>query len=202
MVDIKYLPKNVKVGGMIFEELAFEYFEKKYHVSKKDILALADVKKKLAETNKDIENTIPTSILRTSKLSSLEAIVKFLRENRNMSYKNIGAALFRQHKTLAVTYNVAKLKNSAPFSKTVEEDNIRIPFAAFDTGLSILESICVYLKSRNNSYIDVARIIGKDQRTVWTVCHRAKKKLEKKNSDNNSKNDMKNTTKNNIQNDE
>jgi hypothetical protein len=181
MTNHKSIPNDEKVGGTLFEELAFKHLAKKYDISKEDILALAANKKNLNES-------IPVSIIRTLELSSLEAIVKFLRENRNKSYKIIGTLLNRNHKTLAVTYAVAIRKKPELFSKEREDDSNRIPFTAFNNDLSILESICTYLKSIDYSYADIARMINKDQRTVWTVCHRAKIKSQKK-SDLQSKHD-------------
>jgi hypothetical protein len=165
--------RGKKVGGQLFEELFFEFIEKKYGISKKDLL-------KTLEDKKDITDSIPVSILRTDKLSSLEAIVKFLRENRKFSYNIIGKLLQRNPKTLAVTYSVAHQKMSKPFSTDVDSDTERIPFDAFSKDLSILESICAYLKSKNNSYAIIARMLNKDQRTVWTVCKRAEKKSGQK----------------------
>jgi predicted small secreted protein len=172
MIDRKTLPKDEKVGGPIFEELAFEYFTKKYNISKEDLL-------KLLEEKQNANSTIPISILKTSKLSSLEAIVKFLRENRNLSYNIIGGYLKRNPRTLAVTYAVAHRKMPEKFSTDIDTDTKRIPFTSFSKDLSVLECICAYLKSQNHSYADIARMIGKDQRTVWTVCKRAENKSGK-----------------------
>jgi len=165
-----FLPKKADIEESAVEELVFEYFEKKYSLSKKDLL-------KILKDRRDVDNSIPLSILRTFKLSSLESIVKFLRENRELSYVVIGKLLSRNPKTLAVTYAVARRKMSEPFDDSTNEDIIRIPFIAFTRKLSILECICVYLKSQNHSYAEISRMINKDQRTIWTVCHRAESKL-------------------------
>ncbi|MGV8171365.1 MAG: hypothetical protein ACP5OA_01595 [Candidatus Woesearchaeota archaeon] len=169
MVDHKRTPNNVKVGGSLFEELAFGYLEKKYNISKKELLSI--IEKKQSK-----EDTIPVSILRSSKLSSLESIVKFLRENRKVSYHNIGKFLDRNPKTLAVSYRIACQKMPEAFDNSVDDDKERIPFTAFTKELSILECICVYLKSSGNSYAQISRMINKDQRTVWTICKRAERK--------------------------
>jgi len=176
MVDYKYTPKKVEVGGPLFEELAFDYLEKKYNISKEELLKVAEDKR---SKNSNLLNTMPLSILRSPKLSSLESIVKFLRENRRLSYDSIGKLLDRNPKTLAVTYAVAHKKMHESFSKEFDEDVERIPFKVFSKRLSILECICVYLKSQNNSYAKISRMINKNQRTVWTVCHRAEFKLKK-----------------------
>ena len=122
------------------------------------------------------EKNFPISILKT-ELSGLEAIVKFLKENRKNSYKEIATLLKRNPKTLAVSYNVAKTKKPEKFSKYICANKTKIPFSVFSEELSILEAICAYLKSENMSYSEIARLINKDPRTVWTVCKRAEKKM-------------------------
>jgi DNA-binding CsgD family transcriptional regulator len=146
---------------------------------------------------KSISNDFPISILKT-QLSSLEAIVKFLRENRKYSYKEIAILLRRNPKTLAVSYGMAKTKRPEKFSKYICASKSRIPLSVFNERLSILEAIITYLRSRDMSYSEIARFINKDPRTVWTVCRRAEKRtgekiknniLEKDSNSNNSKND-------------
>lgn len=168
--------KKEKVGGQIFEELFFKYLQQTYDISKEDL-------SKIVLDKKNINDSFPVEILCSSSLSSLESIVKFLRENRDLSYNIIGELLDRNPKTLAVTYAVARRKMPKRFSANVESDVVRIPFTAFLRRLSILECICYYLKNSDprNSYAAIARILNKDQRTVWTVCKRAEKKLEQKN---------------------
>ena len=213
MVDRKIPLNNEQVGDQLFEELAFEHLAKKYSISKKDlILLLEKLAKKKNITSEDVPSNssdvlssdvsysnilLPLEILRTNELSSLESIVKFLRENHSLSYKEIGILLHRNPKTLAVTYAASRRKKSekffsntltvSPLSKSRSSSSATdsIPITIFDDTLSVLESVCFYLKSQtssDNSYAKIARMIGKDQRTVWTVCHRAKIKLEQRRS--------------------
>jgi hypothetical protein len=177
MIDKVPKENRKNVGGHLFEELFFEFIEKKYNISQKEFLTIIEEKQ-------NINNSLPISILNTVKLSSLEAIVKFLRENRGLSYIDVGKLLNRNSKTLAVTYAVAHRKMPELFSKDTDNDTKRIPFTAFSKSLSILECICSYLKNSNpeNSYADIARMLNKDQRTIWTVCKRAERKSSEKNS--------------------
>jgi DNA-binding CsgD family transcriptional regulator len=119
----------------------------------------------------------PVSILKT-ELSSLEAIVKYLRENKKLSYKEIAKLLKRDPKTLAVSCAVAERKKSEKFSKYICADKKKIPFSIFDEKLSILESICSYLRSQGLSFSEISRLIAKDPRTIWTVCKRAEQKMK------------------------
>lgn len=123
------------------------------------------------------ENSFPTSILRSEQLSSLEAIVKYLRENKKLQYKKIGELLQRNHKTLAVTYKNAIKKQPAPFASSVEREQERIEFFAFNNKLSVLEAITLFLKKQDKNFSEISRLLGKDPRTIWTVHDRAMKKL-------------------------
>ncbi len=58
---------------------------------------------------------------------------------------------------------------------------MNIPSFIFkDRELAALESIVVYLKdSQGMSYAQIARLLNRDDRTIWTTYQRAKKKLAK-----------------------
>ena len=78
-----------------------------------------------------------------------------------------------------MSYRVARTKKKEPFSKEVELGSEMIEFSAFKSGLSVLESTCTYLASYGKSFSQIARLLNKDQRTIWTVCKRAERKLAK-----------------------
>ena len=65
--------------------------------------------------------------------------------------------------------------------KVVLPKNIFLPPSIFqDRSLSVLESITEYLKdSKNFSYHEIAEIMNRDDRTIWTCYNRAKKKRSK-----------------------
>jgi DNA-directed RNA polymerase specialized sigma24 family protein len=65
----------------------------------------------------------------------------------------------------------------SPYSSDIDETKERIEYSAFSNKLSVLESICHYLRIRNMTYSQIATLISKNPRTVWTVCKRAEKKL-------------------------
>lgn len=126
---------------------------------------------------------LPVSIIKNDVLSPLESIVKYLRENKDLTYRQIGKLLSRDPKTLAVTYSVAqkkapeKLKTDAD---TTDASTIYIDFSIFgaqNKELSILEGVCYHLKNSGMNYSQISRILGKNQKTIWTVCKRAEKKL-------------------------
>ena len=53
-----------------------------------------------------------------------------------------------------------------------------IPVSCFTPSLTILESVVVYLKERwLLNYHQIALLLKRDDRTIWTVYQRAKKKI-------------------------
>ncbi len=163
--------KGVENNSNNFEESAFNFIAQKYAISKEEII-------KLAEKKNELIQTIPIKILSTKELSSLEAIVKYLRENHNLTYKEIGALVNRNPNALTATYTMAKKKMPQIFLAEFENDTQKIPLDAFKKELSILESIGAYLHSIGHTYADISRLLNLDPRTVWTVCNRANKKLK------------------------
>ena len=60
------------------------------------------------------------------------------------------------------------------------EEDILIPIKIFSNRkLSVLENLTIYVMNRfNMKYHDIALLLGKDDRTIWTVVNRARKKLQ------------------------
>ena len=63
-------------------------------------------------------------------------------------------------------------------AKAREDKVILIPLSVFlDRSVSVLEAISEYLKdSKNLSYHDIAVLLNRNDRTIWTCYNRAKKK--------------------------
>ena len=64
----------------------------------------------------------------------------------------------------------------------VKKDEISIPISAFkNRKLGMLESCVVYLKDKCKlSYHEIAVLLNRDDRTIWTSYNKAKKKGGKK----------------------
>ena len=126
------------------------------------------------------EIKVPISVFKNEFLGSLENIVKYLRENLLLSFKQIGALTNRNEIALAVTYRNAKKKLPAKF--VVEEISpYSIPVSILqDRKLSVLENIAAYLKDTFGlTYHSIAVLLNRDDRTIWTVYKREKKKSKK-----------------------
>ena len=123
------------------------------------------------------EIKVPISVFKNDYLSSLENIVKYLRENLLLSFKQIAALTNRNEIALAVTYRNAKRKLAEKFVVT-EISPYSIPVAILqDRNISVLENVAAYLKDTFGlTYHKIAVLLNRDDRTIWTVYQRAKKK--------------------------
>lgn len=139
----------------------------KYKLSKEEIFKLS--------TEEEIN--IPVSIF-NKKLSSLEAIVKYLKENLKLRYNKIADLLNRDDRTIWTTYqnSISKFKGKLDVSSQTF-----LPISIFiDRKFSVLESVVVYLKDKLGlKFSEIAIMLARDQRTIWTVYSRARKKYEK-----------------------
>ena len=122
------------------------------------------------------EIKIPLSVFKNDYLSSLETIVKYLRENLLLSFKQIASLTNRNPIALAVTYRNAKKKMEAKFAEEISPYSIPVSILQ-DRNLSVLENVVSYLKDTFGlTYHKVAVLLNRNDRTIWTVYQRAKKK--------------------------
>ena len=123
------------------------------------------------------EVKVPISVFMNGKLGSLETIVKYLRENLLLSFKQIASLTNRNEIALAVTYRNARKKLEARFV-VGEISPYSIPVSILkDRNLSVLENIASYLKDTFGlAYHKIAILLSRDDRTIWTVYQRAIKK--------------------------
>lgn len=154
--------------------LATLSYLKKQGLSSEEIFELVN---KLLKVEVKEEIKVPISVFNNDKLGSLETIVKYLRENLLLSFKQIASLTNRNNVALAVSYRNAKKKLEAKF--VVEEISpYSLPVTILqDRKLSVLENIVSYLKDTFGlAYHKIALLLNRDDRTIWTVYQRAKKK--------------------------
>jgi len=127
-------------------------------------------------SEKDI--LVPASIF-TVELSALETISRYLHENLGMSFKKIASLMNRSEKTIWQAYRSSKIKHIDRLE--LKDTRYIIPISVFaDRKLSNLETIVYYLKKTYDlKFSEIAVLLFRDQRTIWTVYSRAKKKLIK-----------------------
>jgi hypothetical protein len=86
----------------------------------------------------------------------------------------VAAYLNRNLKTTWVTYNKIREKKEL----VLKYSDIQVPLGIFkDRRLSILEALVKFLRDLNLKYSEIARLLSKDQRTIWTVNSRVQRKL-------------------------
>ncbi len=122
---------------------------------------------------------IPSAILRDGELGIMESVVKYLKEEFNLTYHQIAVLLKRDDRVIWATYNNSlkkrkeKLQASGP--------NVWLPLSIFsDCGKGPLEAISVYLKdSASMSFKRIGDLLNRDNRVIWTVYNKRKHQREK-----------------------
>jgi len=167
--------------------------KKKYNLSESDLLVLNDkLKEKYnigieelleisekREYEDELEVQIPVNIF-NQQISPAEALCKYLKENLGLNFRNIARLINRDERTVWINYrnSVKKKKEKIRVEKKAVEKEISISVKIFsDRRLSILESVVNYLKEKEFRNSEISEMLGKDQRNIYTLYSRAKKKF-------------------------
>ena len=135
-------------------------------IDKKELMKLIKIK---------VELNIPSTIF-TNKLGTLETISKYMKENLGMSYHEIADKLERDERTIWTAYHKAIQKQHQMIE--AKETRVFLPVSIFENReLTILESIIVYLRKKEMKYSEIAKLLDRDQRNIWTIYSKAIKKL-------------------------
>ncbi len=138
-----------------------------------DLKRLHDVSEQEILGRKEV--SIPFGVFDNDALSSLEAIVKYLKEELKLRFSRIAKLLNRSNKTIWATYHNAAKKMPSAFGPVSR--NIMIPVSAIaNRSYSTLESVVGFIKDLDYSNHEVALMLHLDDRTIWTVYDRVKKK--------------------------
>ena len=155
----EYNVSTVDLINILREELTAKEVEK--------IIVTPELIKRLRD-----KKLVPVSVF-NKKLSALETIIKFLKENLGISIKEIASLTNRSPKTIWQACNSSKKKHEKPFS--IEISDYYIPISILKgRKFSVLESIVVYLKDLGLTYHEIAVLLHRDDRTIWTVYNRSK----------------------------
>ncbi|MBS1266157.1 MAG: hypothetical protein MAG795_00122 [Candidatus Woesearchaeota archaeon] len=133
-----------------------------------------------------VEILIPSSIFLQRRLSFLESIVVYLKEIHKLTYAEIARQLNRDQRNIWTLYNrAAKKLGDDIFSPPADASLVQIPISVLrDRSLSILETVVFYLRvdvGLKNS--EIAELLNRSSKTIWTVYDRAKKKKMKEDND-------------------
>ena len=112
-----------------------------------------------------VKTNIPVSIF-TEKLSVFESIVKYFREEKNLTNKEISKILKRDPVPIGVIYSHAKTK--FPLRLNVDPSET-IDSQIFDSDKSVFATIILYLKGKNYSFRQIAAILKRSYNTVYTT---------------------------------
>jgi hypothetical protein len=119
---------------------------------------------------------IPTSVF-SKDLGILETVVKYLHENERLGLRDISHILKRTQNNIAVSYRNSTLKQPKPYQRLISP--ISIPITIFSSRYTCFESICLYMKDTLClSFHGIGKLLDRNERTVWTIYKRAKKKVK------------------------
>ncbi len=117
---------------------------------------------------------VPVSIFNQG-LSGLEALAFYLKEHKGLRFCDIATMLNRDDRTIWDSYTEGK-KKATTFSPSSE--SLFIPISIFqDRSFGVLEAISKHLKEQHTlKFSQIAQLLGKNDRTIWTAYNRAIKK--------------------------
>jgi hypothetical protein len=123
-------------------------------------------------TNVTSEITVPISVLKNN--SSMQSIVHYLK-TKNYTFKKISEILNRDQRTIWSIYHKGK-----PLHDSNVTTDYLIPITIFQNRrLSVLENIVFYLKLEYTlEFTEIATLLGKNYRTIWTIYQRINAKNE------------------------
>ena len=155
---------------------------------RKELLEFLKLKNKFQDLDEEIKNIgirnltrilqeeiqIPISIF-NERLSVLETICKYLKENLNFSNKKI--SLFLNKSSKSVWQAISNARKKYPDALVAIPTQQTIPILIFRERKSVLESITIFLKEDLNlTYHEIALLLKRDDRTIWTVYNRRVRK--------------------------
>jgi hypothetical protein len=127
--------------------------------------------------------SVPLYLLGDRSLTVLEALIEYLKEHVKLNYRQIGVVLKRDERNIRDIYLHAKEKRlKSKFRAAVPEKVIHVPVSIFaDRKVSALEALVAHLHVRLGfSYHEIAVMLNRDDRTVWTCYHRFKQKTRRR----------------------
>lgn len=121
---------------------------------------------------------IPVSVIADRGLSILESLVEYLKDELRYNYHEIGELTNRDERTIWTVYNRARKKRETKPKLQLKISAVKVPLSVlFDRKLSSFETVVEYLKEQLKfSYHEIGELTNRNERTIWTLYSRAKKK--------------------------
>lgn len=142
-----------------------DFIKEELHLSDQEITKIVESKKEILA---------PVSIFR-NKLSTLEILVKFLKETKQLTFSEISRLLNRDERTIWHAYHRTVKKG---IKIIIVDSDLTIPVSLFASReYSPLETLVAYLKdSHQLKFNEIAALLDCSPKTVWTVYNRKQKK--------------------------
>jgi predicted DNA-binding protein (UPF0251 family) len=151
-------------------ETFFSYLKHDHQLSEAELDAL------LRHAKAEHETLVPATLFADDKLAPLEAVTKYLHENKRLRFTDIGHLLNRDQRVIWTTYSHAKKKRPEALTPAATEHLIPARLIA-DRKRSVLETLALHLHDvQHLTFAQIARLLRRDDRTIWTVYNRARKK--------------------------
>lgn len=142
-----------------------ELVQKKLHLKEPEI----DSALEQSKWRHDI--TVPVSVFKTS-LSTLEVVVRCLKDTSHLQLSEIASLLKRDHRTIWHAYRRAQQKEPQAISPSPSDINIPILIFA-ERKNSPLEALVAYLHEKHNlQFAEIGRMLLLSRKTTWTVYQR------------------------------
>ena len=151
--------------------------KERYELGLNDLLDIAKKRTLRKEPQKEIkkEVKIPLEVFK-QKIGVAESICKYLKENNGLKFSQISRIVGRDQRTIWNNYRNAARKMEEEIK--VDENTKYIPMKVFSNRkLSMLESVIYYLREERYRNKEIAEMLDKDARNVWTIWNRARKKV-------------------------
>ncbi|MFC1685908.1 LamG-like jellyroll fold domain-containing protein [Nanoarchaeota archaeon] len=121
--------------------------------------------------------TIPISLFK-SNISPAELVVRYMKEEFDLKLSEIAKVLNRNDRSIWTTYQNASKRRE---KLIVKKGELEVPVSIFsDRRLSILESLTLHLRKEGLSNVEIAKMLDRDPRNIYTLFKRAGDKLKKK----------------------
>ena len=117
---------------------------------------------------------IPLNIFEQRPLTILESLVLYLRDKEQLKFLQISKLLNRARRNIKKAYANANLKKTEEAKVSAKA----VPVSIFsNTKLSPTESLVSHLKEKLSlTYHEIAVLLSRNDRTIWTVYSRSRKK--------------------------
>lgn len=140
----------------------------------KQQITLLETKLTISEQQDSEKIELPISLFQTS-LSSLEAVVRYLKEHMRLRFSEIAQLLGRDDRTIWHAYKRAMNKGISP---AITKSAITIPVSIFlDRKYAPLEVVVAHLKEQYHlSFQEIGKYLARSPKTIWTVYSRWRKK--------------------------